>query len=80
MAQCSKDVKKMVIILFCYMYLNLVDFFFLELENNSLLDHIKNKLSVIGLKILGRVGTFCFFTGKNTILCILEGNFAFQNA
>ena len=50
----------MVMILFCYMDLNLVDFFFFELENNSHLDHIENKLSVIGLKILGRVGTFFF--------------------
>ena len=28
---------------------------------------------VTGLKILGRVGTHIFFSGKNVILCILKG-------
>ena len=37
---------------------------------------------VTGLKILDRVGTLIFFSGKkkNTILCIFEKHFAFQNA
>ena len=39
---------------------------------------------VMELKVLGRLGTLIifnyFFSGKNIILCILKGNFAFQNA
>ena len=44
-----------------------------------------NMLWVTGLKLLGRVPDrhtyffYYFFSGKNTILCILKGNFAFQN-
>ena len=30
-------------------------------------------LRVVGLQILGRVGTYIFFSGKNIILCLLKG-------
>ena len=42
---------------------------------------LNKKISVFrvsGLKILGRINTYIFFSGKNVILCILKGILPFK--